>query len=157
MAQYQGVNYAKTQASPITQIEEGQYNSPTLHILDQFVLTADLAANDTILMGGPIPEGAVILDCTMSTAALGGSAAINVGYQASADASVAADLTAFFSALPVSSATVAKAHGSTYEGDFYTQSPLGAQVQPIVTCSVASSGATGRSIKIDIAYTKNGG
>lgn len=152
MSSYSGVNYAKTQASPITQIDEGQYNCPAKHILDQFVLTADLGANDTILMGGVIPEGAILLDCVVSTGALGGSAAINVGYQKSADAVVAADTTAFFSALPVSSATVAKAHGSTYEGDFYTQAALAANVQPVVTCSVASSGATGKSIMIDISY-----
>lgn len=160
---YQGVNYAKTQASPITQIDEGQYNSPVLHILDQFVLTADLVANDTILMGGYIPEGAILLDCVLTSGALGGSAAINMGWQASASqptgslAAQAADLTAFFSALPVSSATVAKAHGSTYEGDFYNQVALTANVQPIITCSVASSGATGKTIYVAIAYTKNGG
>jgi hypothetical protein len=163
MASYSGVNYAKTQASPITQIEEGQYNAPTLRILDQFVLTADLGSNDTILMGGPIPEGAVLLDCKIKSGALGGSAAINVGYQAGASqpagslAAQAVDLTAFFSALPVSSATSASAFGSTYEGDFYTQSPLTSQVQPVITCSVASSGGTGKTIFIDIAYTKNGG
>lgn len=163
MASYSGVNYADTQASPITQIGEGQYNAPTLHILDQFVLTADLGATDTILMGGPIPEGAILLDCKIVTGALGGSAAINVGYQAGASQPTgsltpqAVDLTAFFSALPVSSAGYASAFASTYVGDYYTQVPLTSQVQPIITCSVASSGATGKSIMIDIAYTKNGG
>lgn len=163
MASYQGVNYAKTQASPVAQIEEGQYNSPVLHILDLFVFTADLAANDQVLMGGYIPEGAVLLDAVVSTGALGGSAAINFGWLASAAALAgsnpgqAQDLTAFFSALPVSSATVAKAHGSTYEGDFYSLVALNAAVQPVVSCSVATSGATGKSIMIDISYTKNGG
>jgi hypothetical protein len=160
---YKGVNYADTAASPITQIEGAQYNVKELHILDQFVFTADLAANDTILMGGPIPEGAVLLDCRIVTGALGGSAAINVGYQAGAVAlagalaAQAVDLTAFFSALPVSSATYASAFGSTYIGDFYTQAALTSQVQPAITCSVATSGATGKSIYIDISYVKNGG
>lgn len=163
MASYKGVNYANTQLSPIEQIEQGQYNAPTLHILDQFVLTADLAANDTILMGGLIPEGAILLDAKVVTGALGGSAAVNLGYQAGATAlagalpAQAADLTAFFSALPVSSATYASAFGSTYQGDYYTQAPLTSQVQPVITCSVASTGATGKSIYVDIAYTKSGG
>lgn len=163
MASYNGVNYAKTQASPITQVEEGQYNSPVLHILDQFVLTADLGSNDTILMGGPIPEGAVLLDAKVVTGALGGSAAINFGYQAGVAgptgslSAQAADTTAFFSALPCSSATYATAFGSTYIGDYYTQVPLTSNVQPVITCSVASSGATGKSIMVDISYTKNGG
>jgi hypothetical protein len=160
---YSGVNYAKTQASPITQIDEGQYNAPMLKILDQFVLTADLASNDTILVGGPIPEGAVVLNAKVSTGALGGSAAINFGIQAGAAAltgagtPMAADASAFFSALPVSSATWAAAYGSTYQGDYYTQSPYTSQAQPVITCSVATSGATGKSIYIEIDYTKNGG
>lgn len=161
--QYSGVNYAKTQASPISQIEESQYNVPTLHILDQFILTADLGASDTILVGGPIPEGAVLLDCTLSTGALGGSCALNVGYQAGvaeptgSNTPQAVDLTAFFSAVVCSSAVVARAHGSAQEGDFYTQAQLTSQVQPIITCSVASSGGTGKTIFVDIAYAKAGG
>ena len=163
MAQYKGVNYADTQVTPIEQIEQGQYNVPAFHILDQFVLTADLASTDTILVGGPIPEGAVLLDAKVVTGALGGSAALNFGYQAGAAQPAgsltpqAADLTAFFSALVCSSATYASAFGSTYQGDFYTQVPLTSQVQPILTCSVATSGATGKTIFIDISYTKSGG
>lgn len=159
MAQYSGVNYAKTQTSPITQIEEGQYNMPVCKILDQFVLTADLGAGDTILVGGPIPEGSVILDAKMSTGALGGSAALNFGWQAGAAgpagslAPQAADATALFAALPVSSITNARAFGSTYQGDFYTQAPLSSQVQPVIACSVATSGATGKSIMVEIEYT----
>lgn len=161
---YKGVNYADTQASPIEQIEESQYNAPSLHILDQFVLTADLAANDTILVGGPIPEGAVLSDAKFAApVALGGSAAINMGYQAGSSEPTgsptpqAADTTAFFSALPCSSATWASAFGSTYQGDYYTQVALTSQVQPVITCSVATSGATGKSIYVDISYTKAGG
>jgi len=163
MTIYSGVNYAKTQASPITQIDQSQYNESNLHILDQFVLTADLAANDTILVGGLIPEGAVLLDAKMVTGALGGSAALNFGWQAGATALAgaltpqAADTTAFFSALPVSSATYASSFGSTYIGDYYTQVALTSQVQPVITCSVATSGATGKSIYIDISYLKAGG
>jgi len=160
---YKGVNYAETQTSPPTQIEEGQYNAIAKHILDQFVMTADLASGDTVLVGGPIPAGAVLLNAVLTAQALGGSAALNFGYQAGVSgptgsiAAEAAVATAFFSALPVSTATVALAHGSTYEGAFYTQVPLTSQVQPVITCSVASSGATGKSIMVDISYTKSGG
>ena len=160
---YSGVNYAKTQTSPPTQIDAGQYNEPTLHILDQFVLTADLSAGDTILVGGVIPAGAVLLDCRILSGAMGGSSSINVGYLVSATAltgapaTQAVDLTAFFSALPNSSATYASAFGSGYVGDYYTQAQLTAQVQPVITCAVATSGATGKTIYIDIAYTKSGG
>ena len=163
MATYSGVNYAKTQASPITQIDEGQYNVPVSKILDQFVLTADLAANDTILVGGPIPEGAIVLNAKMATGALGGSCALNFGIQAGASEPTGsptaqpADATAFFSALPCSSATYASSFGNTYIGDYYTQTAYTSQVQAVITCSVASSGATGKSIYIEIDYTKSGG
>ncbi len=161
---YKGVNYANTQLTPIEQIEQGQYNVPTMRILDQFVLTADLASNDTIAVGGPIPAGAVVLDAKFAApVGLGGSAAINFGYLAGAaqltgsPTPQAVDLTAFFSALPCSSAVFASAFGSTYQGDYYTQTPLTSQVQAILTCSVATSGATGKSIYVDISYTKSGG
>ena len=161
---YKGVNYADTQASPITQIEGGQYNVPALHILDQFVLTADLAANDTILVGGLIPEGAILLDAKVVVpTALGGAAAINFGYQAGpaeptgSPTPQAVSLSAFFASLVVSSAVVASALGSAQQGTFYTQAALTSQVQPIITCTVATSGATGLSIYVDISYTKAGG
>lgn len=164
MTQYSGVNYADTQASPIEQIEEGQYNVPGFKILDQFVLTADFGANDTVLVGGPIPEGAVLLDARIAVpSGLGGSCTVNLGYQAGVTGPTgiptpqAADLTAFFSALPVSSATYASAFGSTYQGDYYKQAPITSQVQPILTAGAASSGATGKSIYVEISYSKSGG
>ena len=161
---YKGVNYADTQLSPIEQIDEGQYNAPMLKILDQFVLTADLASNDTILVGGPIPEGAIVLQARVNVpVGLSGSAAINFGIQAGAAAltgagtPMVADATAFFSGLPVSSATWASAQGSTYQGDYYTQVAYTSQAQAVITCSVATSGATGKSIYVELEYTKNGG
>ena len=161
---YSGVQYAKTQASPITQIDEGLYNVPSLKISDSFVLTADLAANDTILMGGLLPEGAVLFNARIGVpTGLSGSAALNFGYQAGATAltgapaAQAANTTAFFSSLPVSSATYASAFGNTYQGSYYTQVALTSQVQPVITCSVATSGATGDTIYCEIDYCKSGG
>lgn len=158
---YKGVNYTKTQATPFSAIDEGQYCGQTFHILDQFVLTADFVATDIVLLGGTIPEGATLLQAILTTGALGGSCTVSLGWQASptaltgANAAQAADLTAFFNTVAVSSATVATAHGSAQEGDFYTQVPLTAPVQPILTCVAASSGATGKTIYVDIAFTLN--
>ena len=162
--QYKGGQYANTQASPIEQIDEGLYNVPVMKIMDSFVLTLDLAANDTILMGGPIPEGAILDNAKLiAPTGLGGSAAFNFGYQAGATAlagapaAQAVNLTAFFSALPMSSATYAAAFASSYQGTYYTQVALTSQVQPIITCTVATSGATGDTIYVEISYTKSGG
>lgn len=163
---YSGVNYADTQDSPQEQIDQGQYNAPLLKILDQFVLTADLAANDTILVGGPIPEGAICLNAKIvCPTGLGGSAALNFGWQAGVGQGSfagqptlqAANATGFFSALPVSSATYASAVGNTYQGAFYTQTAFTSQAQAVLQCSVATSGATGLTIYVEIEYTKCGG
>jgi hypothetical protein len=164
---YQGVNYAKTQASPITQIDEGFYDSQMLKIIDTFVLTADLASGDVILVGGLIPQGAVLLDCQITSQALGGSCTVDVGWQASATpnltgafGSEAANSVGFFSALPVSTATVAKAHGAATEGmtsnwsNFYLYQ-LSAAVQPVIAEHAVSSSATGLKIAIEISYSAN--
>lgn len=159
MTIYSGVNYAKTQQVPFEAIDESQYNGATHHILDQFVLTADFANADTVLLGGVIPAGACLLNAVLTTGALGGSCAANFGWQASptalngANTAQAADLTAFFTAVSLASAAVKTAHGDAAEGDFYTQVPLTAPVQPILTLTAASSSATGKKIYIDIAFT----
>jgi hypothetical protein len=131
--------------------EQGYYGGKVRKMYDSFVLTGDLASGDTITMGTPLPEGARLTNCTVTTGALGGSCTINVGWQAGPAALEAAAPTAFFSALPVSSATVAAAHGSTYEGTFY-QHVLLEQVQPVIAENAVSSGATGLKIQIEIDY-----
>lgn len=153
---YKGVNYAKVAGNIPALAEEGQFGGKKRTMYDSFVLTADIGAGDTILLGSPLPEGALLLECQISSGALGGACTINVGWQAgvAADgASVveAAAPTGFFSALPVSSATVAKAHGSAYEGSFYGK-VLAAAVQPVIAENAASVGATGQKVQLEISY-----
>lgn len=153
---YKGVNYAKIAGNISALAEQGQYGGKLKTMYDSFVLTADLAAGDTIVVGEPIPEGSRLVDCVVSSGALGGSCTINVGWQAglAADGVTVAEAaapTGFFSALPVSSATVAKAHGSTYEGAFYAK-VLAASVQPVIAENAVSSGATGQKVQIEISY-----
>ena len=147
----------QTPAVPLL-IEEGFYGGRIMRMYDSFTLTADLASGDTIQMGGLLPENACLLDCLVTTGALGGSCTINVGWLASAQVTPgtttpveAANATGFFSALPVSSATFARAWGSTYTGTFY-QKVLQAQVQPVIAENAVSSGATGLKIQMEIHY-----
>lgn len=160
---YSGQNYADTQATPLELIDEPEYAGKIKTMFDQFVLTADLAAGDTILMGGLLPEGSMLLDCIITSQALGSSCTLNVGWQASAAqsppgyGSEVAQPTGFFSALPVSSATVAAAHGSSYEGMASSQSifygyVLSAPVQPVIAENAVSSGATGKLIQMEVRY-----
>lgn len=150
---YQGVNYAKIVGNPYSLVEEGQVAGSVRKLYDSFVLTADLASGDQILMGSFLPQGARVTNCTITTGALGGSCTINVGWLAGPTGLEAAAPTGFFSALPVSSATVANAHGSTYEGAFYQKIFL-EQVQPVIAENAVSSGATGAIISIEISYLK---
>ena len=164
---YQGINYADTQDSPFEYIEGGNQAGIARKMYDKFVLTADLAANDTVLMGGPLPEGAILSNARIKTGALGGSCALSFGFQASTENPVgnvgvggtilqAADTTAFFNNLVCSSAVNDAAAGTSVAsggaGDFYRKSIGGPGCQPVVTCNVASSSATGLAIEVEIDY-----
>lgn len=163
---YQGVNYANQQANIPLMIEQAQFGGKLRSMYDSFVLTADLASGDTILMGAPIQEGSILVDCKISSDALGGSCTVNVGWNAVAeiepaggDTLMASNATGFFSALPVSAATVAIAHGSTYEGggngpstSTFWRQRLTSPIQCVIAENAVSSGATGKVIAIEVTY-----
>lgn len=163
---YSGVNYADTQASPLELIDQGQYGGKLRSMYDTFVLTADLASGDTILMGGPIQEGSILVDLKITSDALGGSCTVNVGWNAVSEVEPAGGdtlmtslATAFFSALPVSSATVANAHGSTYEGggngpsaSTFWRTRVTSPIQVVIAENAVSSGAAGKVIACELIY-----
>lgn len=156
---YKGVNATNLAAAIPKLSEEGQYGGKVRQLYDTFTLTADLAASDVIVMGGYIPEGARVIDCRLSYGAMGGSCTVDVGWFASTELepSGTAQLelinkTGFFSALPVSSAGTALAHGSTYDGTSFFQKVFAAQVQPAIWEHAVSSGATGKIFQIEILY-----
>lgn len=163
---YQGANYAGSQQSIPELIDQAQQAGKLRSMYDIFVLTADLASGDTIAMGGPLQEGSTLLDCQVSADALGGSCTVNVGWVAiseieptGGDTLMSSNATGFFSALPVSSATVAKAHGSAYEGggngpsasSFWRQR-LTSPIQVQIAENAVSSGATGKKIAVEVTF-----
>ena len=163
---YQGVNYANTQANITELIDVGQWGGKVRRMYDTFVLTADLASGDKIRMGAPLPEGATLLECLASYDALGGSCTVNIGWEqvseiepTGGDTLQASNATGFFSALPVSSAGSAAAHGSTYEGggngvtasSFY-RLRITSPIQVVIAENAVSSGATGKAISVDVSY-----
>lgn len=167
MAINNGVNYAKWSGSPFQAIDAGVQAGISRIMYDSYTLAGDLSANDTILMGGPLPRGAILSNARIKCPAMGGSCALSFGFQASTENPVgdvgvggtilqAADTTAFFNALVVTSATNTAAKGATVgaggAGDFYRKQIAGPGCQPVVTCSVASSGATGNKIEVEIEY-----
>lgn len=153
-----GVGATGVQATIPTLMEEGAQGGTVCRMIDTYTLLADLAAGDQIQMGAPLPEGARILDCKLATGALGGSCTISVGWLASADPSLtggevlnAADTTAFFNTVAVSSASQLRAFGSAQAGDFYNQ-VLTSSVQVVVSEVAVSSGATGKTITVEVEY-----
>ena len=168
MAKFSGVNYAGTQSAPPELIDQGQQGGKIRSMFDIFELTADLGVGDQIFMGGPLQEGSVLVDCKVSSDALGGSATVNVGWLSIAeynptggggDTLMTSNATGFFSALPVASAGVTSAHGNTYEGggggatgSSFWRVRLTSAVQVVIACSAVTSGATGKSIGVEVSH-----
>lgn len=120
-------------------------------IYDEYVLTADLAAADKIELM-EIPSGARVLGGTLKYGAMGGSCTVNVGWEASAEATPleAAVATGFFSALAVSSAGASAFTAGTLTGLF---KKFTSKVRVVIAENAVSSGATGLkfSLALDIA------
>ena len=107
MATNYATNATKRANQTIHQLaESGEENSPKLVKYDVFTLTADLSVAD-IIRYMIIPDGALIHTVVVKFDAMGGSGAVNVGWEASADAVESASATGFFSALSVASASTA--------------------------------------------------
>jgi len=156
-----GVAAAALAATIPTLADEGTLGGKSRAMYDSYTLLADLAAGDQINMGPKIPQGAILTNCKIAVpTGLGGSCTINVGWLAGNDIEPAAgggqteqaqNLTGFFSALPVSSATYASAFGSAYQGNFYL-TRLTSAVQVVISENAVSSGATGDSITCEVNY-----
>lgn len=89
MAALYGVNATKfSQTNPAAFIQPGDQGGKVKCIYDTYELTADLAVNDTIDMGAPIPKGARVVDVHMVWDALT-AGNLDVGYAASAEVDAA--------------------------------------------------------------------
>jgi hypothetical protein len=118
-------------------------------IYDTFELTADLAAADTIEMGGLIPAGARIMDVHLFHDALG-AGTLDVGWKASADGVEAAVVDGFVDGAAVTS----QGHASLQEDHFAEAGmfkKFAAPVQPVVTVATDTS-ATSGTISLAIFY-----
>lgn len=164
---YKGVFATNAAATIPTLTEQGKYGGKVRKMIDSYVLVGDLVANDTILMGTQLPEGAIVTNARLYVPAMGGSCALSFGWAASTEIPVgnvgvggtvlqAADTTAFFNNFVVSSAQNVAANAQVVQsggsGDFYMKTIAGPGCQPVVTCNVASSGATAAKVQIEIDY-----
>lgn len=162
MATNYGKNAAAAIAVPFEAIEQSEVNG-RIHVqYDEFPITAVFAANDTIVMGAPLPAGArvmsVLLDCPdIDTSS---NATISSGWLASAEATPleAANATGFLAAQDVHTAALAASMtsavcgtvGNAGYGKFHK---FLSSVQPVLTVAAGPSTATTGTIRQTIHYT----
>ena len=158
MTTYNGVGAANLAGSIVAFAEEGQQKGRKYIHYDTFVLTADLAANDIINMGGLLPANAKVIGASLEFGALGGSCALQYGNAASAQlnssgaAVEAASSSGFVGSTVASSAGAADISAVTVATVAQKYHAFTAAVQPQLKCTVASSGATGKTIYAILEY-----
>ena len=148
---YKGGNATNIAGNIPKLAEEGQQGGVKKIIYDSFALTADLASGDTIVMGGLVPAGAMIVGCELISDALVGSCTVNVGWQASADGVESASAAGLFSAAAVSTASVLGL-GSTGGAPGAFGKVFPSPVQLVIAENAVSSGATGKYIRLALSY-----
>lgn len=106
MAEFYGVEADKINVdSPPQHADVGAVGGVVRLLYDKFTLTADLSANDVLIMGGKIPKGARVIDAMVKHADLDTSGGtIDFGWAAGADALEAADENGFIEAADVATA-----------------------------------------------------
>lgn len=143
MASFYGVN------AQVREVQGRMVNPPDgfarrMVMYDEYTLLADLAVNDVIQLMR-IPKGARVIGGALKYGAGGGTAALNLGWAASADGVETAAATGFFSAQSIVSAgatTLAAASVGFFK-------KFDAEVQVRAVATAVTSGATG--IKIALA------
>jgi hypothetical protein len=106
MATKLGVNATKIAASIPQLAEQGEQKGRVKVLYDEYALTADLAVNDVIKMGGLLPAGARVMEVVCDSPDLDSASAgaLTVGWAASADAVEAADDDGFLTTIDVHTA-----------------------------------------------------
>lgn len=157
MAHYYGANATKIRNAPIAQLAENAEQSGRVHtIYDEFDIAVQgggvaPGTGDIVDVGGLIPAGARVLGFEVDCPAIGGSAAMEAGYAASADGLEAAQAAGFLPSASVVSAaqpSMSASPAGSQVGKFHLF--LGA-VQPQLKFTTGGSATTGK-IRTRISY-----
>ena len=106
MTDFYGVNATKRDNSvPSQKIAPGEVNGRVRMAYDEYTFTAVIETTDSLKMM-EIPEGARVLEVYIKSDDLGTAGDINVGWEAGATATEAADPDGFFAALDVNAAPI---------------------------------------------------
>ena len=141
MAILNAVNYAKSVAVPQEQIEAGDVSGKRRFSFDSIVIAAELAVNDVILIGAPIPANARIISAGLLIPACGATGIVDFGiYGGDVDYFVAG-------ADPGAGAVNAKMDS---EAGFLIKSD--SVIQPAIKCSELTAAAVGDTWKAYVEY-----
>lgn len=130
-------------------IEQGYVRGKVYCLSDKYAFTADMAADDVIVMGGKLPKGARIVDARLINTAMS-AGTISVGWLVSADAAEAADADGIMASVDVTSAASTSAAGSHYTCA-WVNNVLAGEVQPTLTVATDTS-ATSGTYYLDIYF-----
>lgn len=139
MAEYNADNYASFNAQPQEQIPVGDVSGKKRVLFDQITLTVELAVNDLINVGAPLPANARVVNCIVLSEALGTTGSLKLGHAADDDYFLAA----------TSFAAAAKASMASEAGLLVKSS---AKIQPQLKCTAVSTAGVGKKIKVLIEY-----
>lgn len=154
MATKLGVNATKIANSPADLVEQGEQTGRMKVHYDQFTLTADLAANDVIKMGGLLPAGARVIGANMDSPDLDSASAgaLQFGWAASADGVEAAVADGFITSMDVHTAgNTSSLSGLLQSAAAGKYKRFSSPVQPQVKISGETDATTG-TIRCHIAY-----
>lgn len=141
MATYNADNYASFNAKPQEQIPVGDVSGKRRISYDEFIITVELAVNDVIMVGAPIPANARIISAGLLIPACGATGIVNFGI---ADG----DVDYFIAgADPGAGAVNAK---MASEAGFLVKSAD--QIQPAIKCSELTASAVGDTWKAYVEY-----
>lgn len=154
MATKYGTNATNLQSNPQKLVEQGEL-AGRLHVhYDEYVFSADLAANDVIYMGGKLPAGARVIDVVLDSPDLDtqSAGALTSGWLASDDGVVSADDDGFLTTVDVHTAGKAQSMNtllcSNVPGKF---KKFASAVQPAIKIS-GETDATSGTIRQAIYY-----
>jgi len=151
MANFNGVNYAKTIAVPAQKANPGEINGRVKWLHESYTCVANVYAIGDIILGPKLPAGAKVIDALVRSPSLGTTGIIDLGFAASTDldgTAITADPNGLVSGADAGGQAVHKKMST--EAGFMQDFGAEAQVQAIFT--EASDAADTLVIQFAVAY-----
>lgn len=154
MATFRGDNATLRNNRPEEKIDVTEQHGRMRILKDSFTLAAELTAADEILMGAPLPEGAMIVEAVLQSPQLGSAdtnGELDVGWKAGADGVEAEDVDGLFAAVEVGSgsANVKLTDSLAFAGYLKKFSE---EVQLFITANETTDAGVGDEITLVVYY-----